>query len=94
MRRISRSACTSREKRPSRKRKRKPASLVQLAEYEAKQGRNYDPSNDFPPESYPPGFVFSRSAVLRRLEVDKRLKQAQELDLRGYLRCDGEDSDG
>jgi hypothetical protein len=40
--------------------------LVQLAEYEAKQGRNYDPSNDFPSESQPLGFVFSRLAVLRR----------------------------
>ena len=71
----------------------KACLLVQLAEYEAKQGRNYDPSNDFPPESQPLGFVFSRSAVLR-VEVDRRLKQAQELDLRGYLRCDDEDSDG
>jgi hypothetical protein len=67
--------------------------LVQLAEYEAQHGRNYDPVNDFPPESCPPGFVFSRSAVLRRLESDKRLKQSRELDLRGYLRSDDEDSD-
>ncbi|HKE28152.1 MAG TPA: hypothetical protein VKB88_37645, partial [Bryobacteraceae bacterium] len=37
--------------------------LVQLAEYEAKRGRNYDPSNDFPPESQPLGFVFSKPAV-------------------------------
>ena len=38
--------------------------LVQLAEYEDRHGRNYDPSNDFPPESRPLGFVFSKSAVL------------------------------
>jgi hypothetical protein len=44
--------------------------LVQLAEYEAQHGRNYDPVNDFPPESYPLGFVFSRPAVLRRLELN------------------------
>jgi hypothetical protein len=68
--------------------------LVQFAEYEAKQGRNYDPSNDFPPESQPPGFVFSRPVVLRRIELAKRLKQAEELDWRGRLRSDDEDSNG
>jgi hypothetical protein len=67
--------------------------LVQLAEYEAQHGRNYDPVNDFPSESQPLGFVFSRPAVLGRLEFDKRLKQARELDLRGYLRSDDEESD-
>jgi hypothetical protein len=67
--------------------------LVQLAEYEAKHGRNYDPSNDFPPESQPLGSVFSKPSILRRLECDKRLKQAGELDWRGYLKSDEEESD-
>ena len=70
----------------------KACLLVQLAEYEAQHGRNYNPANDFPPESQPLGFVFSRPAVLRRLEFDKRLKQARELNWRGYLRAD-EDQD-
>ena len=35
--------------------------LVELAEYEDRHGRNYDPSNDFPPESRLLGFVFSKS---------------------------------
>ncbi|HYK60187.1 MAG TPA: hypothetical protein VEV85_12210, partial [Bryobacteraceae bacterium] len=67
--------------------------LVQLAEYEDRHGRNYDPSNDFPPESRPLGFVFSKSAVLGRIELDKRLKQAEELDWRGYLKSDDKKSD-
>ena len=50
--------------------------LVQLAEYEDRHGRNYDPSNEFPPESRLLGFVFSKSAVLGRIELGKRLKQA------------------
>jgi hypothetical protein len=37
--------------------------LVQLAEAEEAEGRNYDPSMDFPPESRPLGFVFSRSEI-------------------------------
>jgi len=67
--------------------------LVQLAEYEDRHGRNYDPSNDFPPESRPLGFVFSKSAVLGRIELGKRLKQAEELDWRGYLKSDDKKSD-
>src|SRR5215467_11856893 len=67
--------------------------LVELAEYEDRHGRNYDPSNDFPPESRPLGFVFSKSAVLGRIELDKRLKQAEELDWRGYLKSDDKKSD-
>ena len=67
--------------------------LVQLAEYEAKRGRNYDPSNDFPPESQRSGSFFRSPRSLRRLESDKRLKQAREIDLRGYLRSDDEESD-
>jgi hypothetical protein len=67
--------------------------LVQLAEYEAQHGRNYDPAIDFPPESQPLGFVFSRPAVLRRLESDKRLKHARELNWNGYLRSDEEESE-
>ena len=67
--------------------------LVQLAEYEAKRGRNYDPSNDFPPESQRSGSFFRSPRSLRHLESDKRLKQAREIDLRGYLRSDDEESD-
>ena len=67
--------------------------LVQLAQYEAEHGRNYDPSNDFPTESQPVGFVFSMPALLRRLEQDKRLKQARQLDLLGYLRSDEKEDD-
>jgi len=67
--------------------------LVQLAEYQDRHGRNYDPSNDFPPESRPLGFVFSKSAVLGRIELGKRLKQAEELDWRGYLKSDDKESD-
>ena len=44
-----------------------------------KNGRNSDPSNDFPPESQPLGFVFSRSKILRQIERDRRLSRALEL---------------
>ena len=67
--------------------------LVELAEYEDRHGRNYDPSNDFPPESRPLGFVFSKSAVLGRIELGKRLKQAEELEWRGYRKSDDKKSD-
>jgi hypothetical protein len=53
--------------------------LVQLAEAEEAEGRNYDPAIDFPPESQPLGFVFSRSKIKRRLERDKRLSDARSL---------------
>ncbi len=62
--------------------------LVQLAQYEAERGRNYDPASDFPPESQPLGLVFSKPAVLRRLQLDRRLTQAREIVWRGYLRSD------
>jgi len=54
--------------------------LVQLAEYE---GNNYDPADDFPPESQPLGFVFSRSKILREIERDSRLSRARALESRG-----------
>jgi hypothetical protein len=47
--------------------------LVQLAEYEAELGRNFDASNAFPPESQSFGFVFSRSKILRQIERDRCL---------------------
>ncbi|HMF15185.1 MAG TPA: hypothetical protein VKE94_22880 [Gemmataceae bacterium] len=48
--------------------------LVQLAEAEEAEGRNYDPSIDFPSESQPLGFVFSRSKIKRQLKRDERLR--------------------
>jgi hypothetical protein len=50
--------------------------LVQLAEV---QGGHYDPASDFPRESQPLGFVFSRSAALRQIERDSRLSRARAL---------------
>ena len=47
--------------------------LVQLAEAE---GGDYDPADDFPPESQPLGFVFSRSAIQRQIDRDRRLSRA------------------
>jgi hypothetical protein len=40
-------------------------ALVQLAQTE---GGDYDPAGDFPPESHPLGFVFSRPAIERQIE--------------------------
>jgi hypothetical protein len=48
--------------------------LVQLAEAE---GGNYDPASDFPPESQPPGFVFSRPTIVRQIERGQRLDRAR-----------------
>ncbi|HEY6343279.1 MAG TPA: hypothetical protein VIY49_17430 [Bryobacteraceae bacterium] len=47
--------------------------LVQLADAE---GGGYDPAVDFPPESQPLGFVFSRSAFQRQIERSQRLGRA------------------
>jgi hypothetical protein len=47
--------------------------LVQLAEAE---GGDYDPADDFPPESQPLGFVFSRPAIQRQIERSQRLGRA------------------
>jgi hypothetical protein len=47
--------------------------LVQLAEAE---GGDYDPADDFPPESQPIGFVFSRSAIQRQIQRSQRLGRA------------------
>ena len=47
--------------------------LVQLAEVE---GGDYDPADDFPPESQPLGFVFSRPAIQRQIERSQRLGRA------------------
>jgi hypothetical protein len=47
--------------------------LVQLAEAE---GGDYDPADDFPPESQPLGFVFSRSAIQRQIGRNQRLGRA------------------
>jgi hypothetical protein len=50
--------------------------LVQLAEAE---GGDYDPADDFPPESQPVGFVFSRPAIQRQIERYQRLGRALSL---------------
>jgi hypothetical protein len=47
--------------------------LVQLA---AVEGGNYDTAGDFPPESQPPGFVFSKSEIMRQIERGQRLNRA------------------
>jgi hypothetical protein len=47
--------------------------LVQLAEAE---GGDYDPADDFPPESQPIGFVFSKPAIQRQIERSQRLGRA------------------
>jgi hypothetical protein len=47
--------------------------LVQLAEAE---GGDYDPADDFPAESQPLGFVFSRSAIQRQIDRNQRLGRA------------------
>jgi hypothetical protein len=47
--------------------------LVQLAEAE---GGDYDPADDFPPESQPLGFVFSRPAIQRQIKRSQRLGRA------------------
>ncbi|HEY6346731.1 MAG TPA: hypothetical protein VIY49_35015 [Bryobacteraceae bacterium] len=47
--------------------------LVQLAEAE---GGDYDPATDFPPESQPLGFVFSRPAIQRQIDRKERLNLA------------------
>ena len=47
--------------------------LVQLAEAE---GGDYDPADDFPAESQPLGFVFSRPAIQRQIERSQRLGRA------------------
>jgi hypothetical protein len=48
-------------------------ALVRLAEAE---GGDYDPASDFPPESQPIGFVFSRPAIQRQIERSQRLGRA------------------
>jgi hypothetical protein len=48
-------------------------ALVALAE---REGGNYDPTEDFPPESQPLGFVFSRPAIQRQIERSQRLGRA------------------
>jgi hypothetical protein len=48
-------------------------ALVQLAQTE---GGDYDPSDDFPPESQPLGFVFSRPAIERQILRRDRLARA------------------
>jgi hypothetical protein len=50
--------------------------LVQLAEAE---GNNYDPAIDFPPESQPLCFVFSRLEIKRQIERNHRLERASGL---------------
>ncbi|HEY6342140.1 MAG TPA: hypothetical protein VIY49_11660 [Bryobacteraceae bacterium] len=47
--------------------------LVQLAEAE---GGDYDPADDFPAESQPAGFVFSRAAIQRQIDRNRRLSRA------------------
>ena len=47
--------------------------LVQLAEAE---GGDYDPADDFPVESQPLGFVFSRSATQCQIDRNRRLSRA------------------
>jgi hypothetical protein len=47
--------------------------LVQLAKTER---GNYDPASDFPPESQPLGFVFSRPAIQRQIDRNERLGRA------------------
>jgi hypothetical protein len=47
--------------------------LVQLAQTE---GGDYDPADDFPPESQPLGFVFSRPVIERQIERRRRLARA------------------
>jgi hypothetical protein len=51
--------------------------LVKLAQSE---GDNHDPSIDFPPESQPLGFVFSRASIERQLERENRLHRALQLE--------------
>jgi hypothetical protein len=48
-------------------------ALVQLAQTE---GGDYDPADAFPPESQPLGFVFSRPAIERKIEHNRRLARA------------------
>ena len=48
-------------------------ALIRLAEAE---GGDYDPADDFPPESRPVGFVFSRSAIQRQIDRNDRLSRA------------------
>jgi hypothetical protein len=48
-------------------------ALVQLAQTE---GGDYDPADDFPPESHPLGFVFSRPTIERQIERRRRLARA------------------
>jgi hypothetical protein len=48
-------------------------ALVRLAKAE---GGDYDPADDFPPESQPLGFVFSRPAIERQIERRDRLVRA------------------
>ena len=48
-------------------------ALVQLAQTE---GGDYDPADDFPPESQPLGSVFSRPAIERQIERSRRLSRA------------------
>jgi hypothetical protein len=50
--------------------------LVQLAEAE---GGDYDPADDFPAESQPLGFVFSRPAIQRQIDRNQRLGRALDL---------------
>jgi hypothetical protein len=47
--------------------------LAQLAEAE---GGDYHPTDDFPAESQPLGFVFSRAAIQRQIERSQRLGRA------------------
>ncbi|HEY6340232.1 MAG TPA: hypothetical protein VIY49_01965 [Bryobacteraceae bacterium] len=47
--------------------------LVQLAEAE---GGDYDPADDFPAESQPAGFVFSRAAIQRQIDRNRRIGRA------------------
>jgi hypothetical protein len=48
-------------------------ALVRLAQTE---GGDYDATDDFPPESQPLRFVFSRPAIERRIERQNRLFRA------------------
>jgi hypothetical protein len=50
--------------------------LVALCASNKAEGGNYDPANDFPPESQPLGFVFSRLEIQRQIERGQRLELA------------------
>jgi hypothetical protein len=62
------------------------AEAVALVIHAEGQDGKYDPADDFPPESQPPGFVFSRPAIERLIQRSRRLNRVNLAQIKEVLR--------